>query len=153
MLNLHKAIGRSIRKAAQPEVSVREIELDDWQREVKRKHPELMFKPGRALPLGKSYVGHCGKAQRLRNLKHQLHRVEKIAKHDAAAATALTMLREFVKDDPDPDYAFLHLVSAALDAADGTGASWAQAASSLMLKFSMKAAENELADPHDGAQV
>jgi len=104
--------------------------------ETKRRlESEGRIKEGRTLPLGAQYIGHCGTKARMRYLKQRYHRIFKLAATDDATERALLRLNSAVEMDPEPDYAVLHLANAALDAAAGTGTTWAEAMNALLDRF------------------
>ena len=96
---------------------------------------------GRVLPIGTQYVGHDGKKARFRRLRQRYGRILKLAERDDATEKALLRCHASVEQEPDPDYAAMHLTAAADDAARGTGATWAAAMNSLLDRFAAAAAE------------
>lgn len=92
------------------------------------------------------WIRHQNKGQRIRNLKNACRHV--LAAKDAETRGLLDRIRAAVKDEPEPEFGFLHLVFAAVDACDQTGEPWTVCMKYLMDKFDdMKAdhAEREAA--------
>jgi hypothetical protein len=71
-----------------------------------------------------------------------------MARRDPETERVLLLLHDAVDNEPDSDYAAMHLASAALEAAEGVKCSWAEAALALLGKF----AQRETPVP-DGAVV
>lgn len=68
------------------------------------------------------YHAHCGAKAQLRNLRHKCASILK--QTDSQSVTVRRRAFEATKDEPNPEYGRLHLMAAALDAADQTGESW-----------------------------
>lgn len=79
----------------------------------------VLVQKDRALPMGKQYVAHNGKKARLRYMTQQTKLILKSA--DAETQAACDRLRLMTKDEPEPEYGFMHLLLAAKEAADGAG--------------------------------
>ena len=77
---------------------------------------------------GKMYLSHQGQRQRMRYLRQRCKPVFDMAAGPLAAAlptiALIDELTVLVRDEPHPEYGLLHLISAALDACEGTGATW-----------------------------
>lgn len=105
------------------------------------------------LPDGRQWLSHQGKRQRLRVVRQRMARVEKMK--DEASRAALARIRASVADEPDPEYAAMHLVHVAMLAAEGiakgdeshgiepTPCTWAEAANHLMNRFDARAGAEE----------
>lgn len=101
---------------------------------LQAKHPEkLVRKPGRSLPLGKAWIGHCGPRAQRRYLKQRWARIEKLK--DAASRMAREQLLDAVCDDPDPEFAALHLGHVALAMAEEIGRPWAECVASILIRL------------------
>lgn len=103
--------------------------------------------PGRrrSLPAGYQYKGFCGRRAQLRYLRQRAHLVERLRDHDTRAA--LERVAAAVAEDPERDYARLHLIHVALQAAEeltrnGTPTTWA-ASANFMLDHYDEVAETE----------
>lgn len=71
--------------------------------------------------MGKSWTAHDGRRRRLKNLRNAC--IEIHNSKDPILLEVLARVREVVKDEPEPEYGFLHIVFMAKQAADGAGVS------------------------------
>lgn len=89
--------------------------------------------PDRALPPGKSWLSHTGNRARLRNLRTAVKPI--LDDKSPEMTAALVKLRESVKNDPMPEYAFLHILFSAKEAAEGAGVTPLQSIEYMLQKW------------------
>lgn len=85
------------------------------------------------LPPGKQWTSHCGKQERLRNLRKMARPALKLT--DSASKAAVERIRLSTAGEPEPEYGMLHLVGVALQSARDTKSSFADAANFMMDRF------------------
>lgn len=84
---------------------------------------------------GEQYVSHQGKRQALKNLRNAIG--PSILKNPEYQYV-LGKIRDLVKDEPEPEYGFLHLTFAAKRAADEAGVTFIESAEYLIQKFEVE---------------
>lgn len=87
---------------------------------------------------GRQWVAHVGRGERLRKLRQMARPALKLK--DEASVKAVERIRLSTADEPEPEYAMLHLIAAALQSANDCKVDFAQAANFMMDRFD-KAAE------------
>lgn len=81
----------------------------------------------------KQYLAHSKMRAALRNLRHICGPIFKLK--DEASIAAIARCKRDVAGEPEPLYAQLHLMRAALEAAQSTGVTWAESMNYLLDKF------------------
>jgi hypothetical protein len=79
------------------------------------------------------WVRHQNSKQRIRNVRNAARPV--LNSKDPKTVALLARVRESVKDEPEPEFGFLHLVTAGASASFGTGEPWTVCMEYLMDKF------------------
>lgn len=90
---------------------------------------------------GYFYRPHSSIRECARRLRQSGARARKLK--DEASLRALVRVHEAVKDDPDKEYALLHLIHSGFLAAKETGATWARAMDHILDGFERNAAAGE----------
>lgn len=85
------------------------------------------------LQKGMQWKRHTNKRQAIRNLRNACRSILNSRKPEDVRAKARVM--DAVKGEPEPEFGFLHLIYAAIDASDQTGESFATAMTYLMDQF------------------
>lgn len=78
--------------------------------------------PNRLLPDGQEYNAHDNKKARLRHLRQTCLHSIRAADKDLLLRIALEKLRGLTKEEPEPEYGFLHLLFTAQKSNEDTGA-------------------------------
>jgi hypothetical protein len=84
------------------------------------------------LPIGKQWRPHCGARQRGRALRRSWTAIEALCAKDPEAKAARERLLDAVSEDPDAEFAALHLGHTALLAAADCRTSWAASVNHLL---------------------
>jgi hypothetical protein len=95
------------------------------------------------LPAGKVWHSHSGPRQRMRILRRSWAAIEALCAKDPQAKAARERLLDAVAEDPDSEFAALHLGHTALLSAQDCRVSWTDAVNHLLNKLE----ENAAADP------
>lgn len=101
-------------------IRVQWINLKWWWR--RRGATPLRRKPGRSLPEGHQWRGHCGTKAQLRTLRQRWERVKKL--DDPESRRTRDRLWTVASSRPDARFVAMVLSHAALQAAEASGAPW-----------------------------